>query len=109
MIFEQGDIVEVNFDPSSGHEPQKKRPALVVSRNDFNDATSMTLVCPVTSKDNGFFLHLPIPLGHDVHGFAILEQLRAMDLETRKAIQIDHLSKQEMRPFLACLKSFFGE
>lgn len=31
MVFEQGDIIEVDFDPTRGHEPQKKRPALVVS------------------------------------------------------------------------------
>ncbi len=57
MVFKQGDIVDVNFNPTVGHEPKKKRPALVVSSEDFNNATSMTIVCPITATDNGFFLH----------------------------------------------------
>ena len=57
MLFEQGDVVEVAFDPTRGHEPKKNRPALVVSNNTFNGATSMPVVCPITTTDNGFFLH----------------------------------------------------
>jgi mRNA interferase MazF len=107
MLFEQGDIVEVNFDPTRGHEPRKKRPALVVSSNDFNNSTSMTIVCPITSADNGFFLHESIPLKHSVYGFVEMEQIRAIDLDARKAVHIDHLNKKEMTPILTCLKSFF--
>jgi mRNA interferase MazF len=107
MAFEQGDVVEVNFDPTLGHEPKKNRPALVVSSNDFNNSTSMTIVCPITSTDNGFFLHEPIPLKHGVYGFIEMEQLRAIDLAARKAIHIDHLNEKEMVPILTCLKSFF--
>jgi mRNA interferase MazF len=107
MIYEQGDIIEVNFDPTRGHEPKKKRPALVVSSNEFNRATSMTIVCPLTTTDNGFYLHEQIPLGHDVYGFVEMEQVRAIDLDARDSIQVDRLNKNEMIPILTCLKSFF--
>ena len=30
-LYEQGDIIEVDFDPTLGHEPKKMRPAIVVS------------------------------------------------------------------------------
>ena len=107
MFFEQGDIVEVEFSPAAGHEPKKKRPALVVSNNDYNETTSMTIVCPITSADNGFFLHEPLPQGHVVFGFVVLEQMRALDLEARQAEFVDHLNEKEMIPILTCLKSFF--
>jgi len=107
MFFEQGDIVDVNFDPSIGHEPKRKRPALVVSSNDFNSSTSMTIICPITTTDNGFFLHEPIPAGHEVYGFVVMEQLRAVDLEARQAEKIDRLNEKEMNPILSCIKSFF--
>ena len=107
MFFEQGDILEINFDPSRGHEPKSVRPALVVSNSDFNESTSMTLVCPITSIDNGFFLHEPLPAGHDVFGFVVMEQIRALDLEARQTAVLDHLNSREMAPILACLKSFF--
>ncbi|MDR1801576.1 MAG: type II toxin-antitoxin system PemK/MazF family toxin [Lachnospiraceae bacterium] len=106
MAFRQGDIVEVNFEPTLGHEPKKLRPALVVSSNDFNDMTSMTIVCPITSKDDGFFLHEPIPLGHDVSGFVVMEQIRAIDLAARKAAVIDHLDNNEMISIITCIKTF---
>ena len=107
MFFEQGDIVEIDFNPSLGHEPKEKRPALVVSNSDFNASTSMTVVCPITSTDNGFFLHEPIPVGHAIFGFVVMEQLRAVDLTARHAVTVDHLSEKEMIPVLTCLKSFF--
>ena len=107
MFFEQGDIVEIDFSPSLGHEPKLKRPALVISNDDFNSSTSMTVVCPITTTDNGFFLHEPIPAGHDVFGFVVMEQLRAVDLSARHAVTVAHLSKKEMTPILTCLKTFF--
>ena len=81
MLFEQGDVVEVSFDPARGHEPKKNRSALVVSNNTFNGATSMPVVCPITTTDNGFFLHEPVPSGHVIYGFIAMEQLRAIDLD----------------------------
>ena len=107
MFFVQGDIVEISFDPSKEHEPKNKRPALVVSNDDYNNSTSMTIVCPITTKDNGFFLHEPIPAGHDIYGFVIMEQLRAVDLQARRAEKIDHLDEKEMKPILSCIKSFY--
>jgi len=107
MVFSQGDIVEVDFSPALGHEPMKKRPGLVVSTDVFNKSTSMTMVCPIMSSDNNFFLHEPVPSGHDVVGFIALEQMRALDLEARQVEYIDHLDKNEMFPIVECLRSFF--
>lgn len=50
MLFEQGDLIEVDFNPTVGHEPAKRRPALVVSAGYFNNVvSSLTVVCPITS------------------------------------------------------------
>lgn len=105
--FQQGDIIEVDFNPTRGHEPQNKRPALVVSNGDYNTTTSLTIVCPVTSKDNKFYLHEPLPKGYKVSGTVMIEQLRAIDLAAREAIKIDHLDTAELEPILVCLRSFF--
>jgi mRNA interferase MazF len=108
MIFEQGDIVLVNFDPTVGHEPKSKRPALVVSNYEFNRATSMTIVCPITRVENAFFLHEPLPPTSLTEGFVVMEQVRALDLEKRGAEKIECLSKNDLRPILICLSSFFS-
>lgn len=107
MIFEQGDIVSVDFSPAVGHEPNRERPALVVSNFSFNKMTSMTLVCPITRTDNNFPLHEPLPEGYAVGGFVVMEQIRAFDLDARKASKIDHVSHKDMLPITSCLPTFF--
>ncbi|WP_165247765.1 type II toxin-antitoxin system PemK/MazF family toxin [Adlercreutzia sp. ZJ141] len=81
MMFEQGDITEVNFNPTVGHEPQKRRPALVVSVGHFNNVvSSLTVVCPITSTVNGHPLHIELAFGNVVSGCVCVEQLRAINL-----------------------------
>jgi mRNA interferase MazF len=82
MIAEQGDLIEVCFDPTVGHEPRKRRPALVVSDGFFNNVlSSLTVVCPITSTSNGHPLHVEVAPGNAVEGCVCLEALRAIDLE----------------------------
>ena len=46
-VFEQGDIVYMDFDPQAGHEQRGRRPALVISNGLFNRVNSLTMVCPI--------------------------------------------------------------
>jgi mRNA interferase MazF len=107
MVFSQGDIVIVDFEPTKGHEPRKTRPALVVSKDYFNAATSMTIVCPITSQDSGFPLHRPLPAGLAVSGYVITEQARAIDLDARLARFVDRLSGDDLEGILETVRSFF--
>lgn len=107
MVFDQGDIVEVDFDPTRGHEPQRKRPALVVSSYDFNISNSMTIVCPISSRERPFFLHEPLPEGCCAQGSVIMEQVRAIDLEARPCEKVGRLDEDSLQPILVCLRSFF--
>ena len=108
MIFDQGDIIELDFDPTRGHEPSKVRPALVVSNYHFNISNSMTIVCPITSRLRPFFLHQELSDDNCVRGSVIMEQVRAVDLEARNAKRIGSLSEEELIPILVCIQSFFG-
>lgn len=83
-LFEQGDIIEVNFNPTVGHEPQKRRPALVVSVGYFNNiVSSLAVVCPITSTVNSHPLHIQLAPGNVVGGCVCVEQLRAIDLNNK--------------------------
>ena len=46
----RGDIIWLDFDPQLGHEQAGRRPALVLSHREYNLATGMAIVCPMTSK-----------------------------------------------------------
>lgn len=108
MIFEQGDIIEVDFSPTRGHELADSRPALVVSNHDFNISNSMTLVCPITTRMKPFFLHQELPLDCCVRGSVVMEQVRALDLEARPTKRLGSLSHEELMPILTCLQSLFA-
>jgi mRNA-degrading endonuclease toxin of MazEF toxin-antitoxin module len=67
----------------------------------------MTLVIPVTTADNEFYLHEPLPRGYEISGFLVMEQVRAMDLSQRHAEKIDRLKIKDLVDILALVKSFF--
>lgn len=108
-LLNQGDIVEFDFAPSLGHEPTGRRPGLVVSSYDFNISTSMTLVCPITTANNGFPLHLRLPEIDERYGWVALEQVRAYDLESRHAKVVAHLDAEGefMGNVVSVLRSFY--
>lgn len=108
-ILNQGDVVEFDFAPSVGHEPTGRRPGLVVSSSYFNLSTPMTLVCPITTRNNGFPLHLELPDIDERYGWVALEQVRAYDLDSRNVRVVAHLNEdsQFMRNVISVLKSFY--
>lgn len=107
-VFEQGDIVEVNLDPTVGHEPQKTRPVLVISANDFNMNSSLTVVAPITSLYNGYPMHIPLGESDDAEGCVCVEQLRAIDLAVRRTEHIGTASDETMDAVLTRVGAVFG-
>jgi len=112
MMFEQGDFIEVNFNPTVGHEPQKLRPALVVSDSYFNNVvSSLTVVCPITTNDNKHPLHVKIRNGNIVGGYICVEALRAIDLSAGKR-EVSHLGssldEKTMAEVLERIGAIFG-
>lgn len=83
-MVEQGDIIKVSFDPRSGHEQSGYRPALVISNNEFNRRTKLAIVCPITSTDNSFPLHVPLDERTSTKGVVLCEHMRTLDLTARK-------------------------
>ena len=81
-IFEQGDIVYLDFDPQAGHEQKDRRPALVISNNLFNRVSSLTMVCPITHTDRG---HLRLDERTRTDGVILCDQARMLDLNSRHA------------------------
>ena len=58
---EQGDIVWISFDPSSGKEIMKRRPAYVISRKIFNEHTGLAIIAPISSTVRGIKLEVVLP------------------------------------------------
>ena len=112
MICEQGDIISINFDPSKRHEPAGRHYAIVISPWHINMRSSLTLLAPVTSTDNGYPLHIKIASGNEIEGFVQCEALRAMDLgvrETEKSIEVvGALDDDTLSQILSCILVVLG-
>ena len=102
-IPRQGDFVFVTFDPQSGHEQKGRRPALVISKTEFNRRTGMAFVCPVTNRDRGFPFHVPVGDSAALTGFIMVEQVKSIDFRDRDTRSIGKASGAVLEEALALL------
>lgn len=82
-IPERGDIVWMNFDPQTGREQAGHRPALVVSPRKYN-RYGLMLVCPITSRQKGYWFEVPVKAGRIV-GSVLADHIKNQDWRARGA------------------------
>ena len=109
--MDRGDIYLVSLDPSSGHEQQGTRPVLIVSPIAFNQLTKVPIVLPITSQSNfartaGFAVSL-MGAGTSTTGIIRCDQLRALDLASRKARKLEKVPAGIMNEVLARVSPLF--
>lgn len=59
----RGDLVHLNFSPSSGHEMADRHYALVLSASAYNRKAGMAVVCAITSRVRGGPFEVAVPSG----------------------------------------------
>ena len=103
----RGDIIYIDLDPAVGREIQKRRPALVVSSQQFSRQTGFVWVCPITSTIRGNNAEVAIE-GDSVNGVAISIQLKSLDYRERNAEFVekaDQIAVETMTMLLQALLS----
>ncbi len=93
---EQGDIIWLSFDPSSGREIIKRRPAYVISRKLFNEHTGLAIVAPITSTVRGVKLEMVLPDTLQTAGAILVHQLKSLDFNEREAEFVERVPRQEI-------------
>jgi len=87
-IPNRGDIVWVDFDPSSGHEQAGKRPAIILSEHPFNKIIGLALVAPITSRVRGHGFEVTLS-GKNISGVVLCQQVKTMDYDERRLSYIE--------------------
>lgn len=82
---ERGDFVWLDFTPQAGTEQAGIRPALVLSPRDFNIATGLMVVCPITSTITKSRFEVDLPRGTKLTGVVLSHQFRTVDWLARNA------------------------
>jgi len=103
MFPKKGDFITLSFDPQSGHEQKGRRPALVVSNFLFNQATGLAIVCPITNTDRKIPFHLAVPASSSLTGFIMVEQVKSIDFNTRKAKFVEKAPTELINDVLAVI------
>ena len=106
----RGDIFLVSLDPTEGREQRGSRPVLIVSPAEFNEATKLPVICPITS--GGEFarrIGFAVPIsGIKTTGVVRCDQPRVLDLSARSARKVHTLPPPLMDEVLAKLAPIFG-
>jgi mRNA interferase ChpB len=99
----RGDIYLVSLNPTAGHEQQGRRPVLVISPTEFNEATRLPIVLPITS--GGEFarrIGFAVPVsGIRTTGVIRCDQPRVLDLRARNGKKVDSLPPDILEDVLA--------
>lgn len=75
----------MDFSPQSDHEQRGTRPGFVASNNAYHELTNLAIVCPITSTDRGFPLHIRLDSRTNTRGVIMCEQAKSLDLAARGA------------------------
>ena len=108
QAFRQGDVVLLDFDPQAGHEQKGRRPAVVVSADLFQRRVGLAVVCPITTTDRGFPLHVPLDERTRTAGFVMCEQLKSLDLASRRATRLERLPPDVLEEVVDIVAGFFA-
>jgi mRNA interferase MazF len=98
-IPERGDIVWLNFNPSSGHEQQGKRPAVVISPKAYNEKVGMGLFCPITNKVKGYPFEVKTK-SDMINGVVLTDQIKSLDWKTRKIEFIEKVTPEKINEII---------
>jgi len=107
----RGEIWDVDLDPVLGHEQGRRRPAVIVSVDQFNQGPSgLVIVVPITSKDRNIRSQVTIEAGEGglkTRGFAMCEAVRSISLD-RMSRRRGVVSPETMKKVAYCLQVLLG-
>jgi mRNA interferase MazF len=71
--------------PQAGHEQAGRRPAVVISPEDYNSKIGLAILCPITSQIKGYPFEVLIPDGLPVVVAILSAQVKSLDWRARNA------------------------
>jgi mRNA interferase MazF len=81
----RGDIIRLDFNPQTGHEQSGRRPALVLSPDEYNRKVGLVVVCPITGQKKDYPWEVEIADNPHVYGVVLADQVKNLDWKDRHA------------------------
>ncbi|EQB33581.1 type II toxin-antitoxin system PemK/MazF family toxin [Sphingobium ummariense] len=107
--MKRGDVYMVDLEPTHGREQRGHRPVVVVSPDDFNRATGLPVIMPITNGgDFARRIGFAVPLsGTKTTGIVRCDQPRVLDLDARNGRKVETLPQAIMDEVLARAVTIF--
>lgn len=105
-LVRSGDVWLVQFDPVIGHEQAGRRPAIVVSGDDYHRVQlGLATFVPITSQGRGWASYVPVTgpsTGLHRSSFALADQIRTMSVDRmdRRLGNVDTNTLAAIRSYL---------
>ena len=105
-IFEQGDIIYLDFNPQTGHEQKGRSPAVVISNNVFNKFSKLLMVCPITNTNKHLPFHVELDNRTNITGVILCDQAKMLDVGSRNAQFVERLTQDKLEEVVDLVYSF---
>jgi mRNA interferase MazF len=108
FVPERGDVVWVSLSPDDGQGHIGRRPAVVLSPQEYNARVGLAVLCPITSHVKGYPFEVLIPPGLPVEGAILSDQAESLDWRARRAEPICSLPPAVVDEALGKLRALLG-
>jgi mRNA interferase MazF len=103
-----GDVLWIDFGAPVGREQGGRRPALVLTSRDYNRASSVMLVSPITRTRREWPFNVALTVSDPVAGYVVADQVRVVDPMVRRFKYAGKVSDKTLDTVRAILASLFG-
>ena len=104
-----GDVVWITLNPQAGHEQTGRRPAVVLSSENYNGKIGLAILCPITNQIKGYPFEVLIPNGLSVAGAILSDQIKSLDWRARNAELICTLPTETISEVLQKLVTLLSQ
>ena len=104
-----GDAVWITLNPQAGREQVGRRPAVVLSPQNYNSKVGLAILCPITNQTKGYPFEVLLPAGLPIAGAILSDQVKSLDWRARNAELICTLPTQTVSDVLQKLVTLLGQ
>jgi mRNA interferase MazF len=104
-----GDVVWITLNPQAGHEQTGRRPAVVLSPQQYNGKIGLAILCLITTQIKGYPFEVLIPAGLPVEGAILSDQVKSLDWRTRSAELICTLTDETISELFQKLATLLSQ
>lgn len=83
---DEGDVINLDFDPQAGNEQAGRRPAVVLTPRAYNSKAGLAVVCPITNSAKGYPFEVAFPPEtKKVTGVVLADHMKSLSWKARNA------------------------